>query len=33
MDHDRRNKVPRLLTEQERNRLEEFLDSIHYSSR
>ena len=33
MDHDRRNKQPRMLTEAERNRLEEFIESIHYSSR
>ena len=33
MDHDRRNKHPRLLTEHERDRLEEFIEAIHYSSR
>jgi len=33
MDHDRRNKQPRMLTEPERDRLEEFIESIHYSSR
>ena len=33
LDHDRRNKKPRLLTESERERLEEFIDSIHYSVR
>lgn len=33
MDHDRRNKQPRMLTEAERDRLEEFIESIHYSSR
>ena len=33
MDHDRRNKQPRMLTESERDRLEEFIESIHYSSR
>ena len=33
MDHDRRNKHPRLLTEHERDRLEEFVEAIHYSSR
>ena len=33
LDHDRRNKQPRMLTEAERDRLEEFIESIHYSSR
>ncbi|MCJ1361278.1 Cyclin-dependent kinases regulatory subunit (Cell division control protein cks1) [Acarospora aff. strigata] len=33
LDHDRRNKKPRLLTEPERERLDEFVDSIHYSAR
>lgn len=33
LDHDRRNKVPRMLTEHERERLEEYIDAIHYSSR
>ena len=33
LDHDRRNKQPRMLTEVERERLEEYIDSIHYSSR
>ena len=33
LDMDRRNKHPRLLSEPERARLEEFVDSIHYSSR
>lgn len=33
MDHDRRNKHPRMLTDGERERLEEYIDSIHYSSR
>lgn len=33
LDNDRRNKHPRMLTESERDRLEEFIDSIHYSSR
>ncbi|MCJ1272667.1 Cyclin-dependent kinases regulatory subunit (Cell division control protein cks1) [Puttea exsequens] len=33
MDHDRRNKQPRMLTEAERDRLEEFIEQIHYSSR
>ena len=32
-DHDRRNKLPRLLTDSERDRLDEFVESIHYSSR
>lgn len=32
-DYNRRNKVPRQLTESEKARLEEFIDSIHYSSR
>ena len=33
LDHDRRNKHPRMLTELERERLEEYIDAIHYSSR
>ena len=33
LDHDRRNKQPRMLTEPERERLEEYIDAIHYSSR
>lgn len=33
LDHDRRNKHPRMLTEPERDRVEEFIESIHYSSR
>ena len=33
LDHDRRNKHPRIITESERERLEEFLDAIHYSGR
>ena len=33
LDYSRRNKVPRQLTESEKARLEEFIDSIHYSAR
>ena len=33
IDLTRRNKHPRLLLESERDRLEEFIDSIHYSAR
>nr|POF20032.1 hypothetical protein CFP56_52281 [Quercus suber] len=33
IDFTRRNKKPRLLTEPERDMLDEFVDSIHYSSR
>jgi len=33
MDYNRRNKVPRPLSEAEKERLEEFIDSIHYSAR
>ena len=33
MEYARRNKHPRMLTEAERDRLEEFIDSIHYSQR
>ncbi|KAI9755409.1 MAG: Cyclin-dependent kinases regulatory subunit (Cell division control protein cks1) [Lichina confinis] len=33
VDLSRRNRKPRLLTEPERQRLEEFADGIHYSSR
>ena len=33
LDHDRRNKRPRMLTEPEKERLANFIDSIHYSAR
>lgn len=33
IDTTRRNPVPRPLTDSERTRLEEFVDSIHYSTR
>ena len=33
IDTSRRNRIPRPLTDGERTRLEEFTDSIHYSSR
>lgn len=33
IDPVRRNKKPRLLLESERDRLDEFIDSIHYSAR
>lgn len=33
IDYTRRNKKPRLLTDSERDKLDEFVDSIHYSSR
>ena len=33
LDQDRRNKRPRILTEAERERLDEYVDQIHYSSR
>lgn len=33
LDYSRRNKVPRPLSEAEKERLEEFVDSIHYSAR
>lgn len=33
IDISRRNKKPRLLLESERERLEEFIDAIHYSGR
>lgn len=33
IDFTRRNKKPRMLTEAEKDRLEEFIESIHYSSR
>jgi len=33
IDPIRRNKKPRLLLESERERLDEFIDSIHYSAR
>lgn len=33
IDFSRRNKKPRLLTDSERDKLDEFVDSIHYSSR
>ncbi|KAI9842288.1 MAG: Cyclin-dependent kinases regulatory subunit (Cell division control protein cks1) [Sclerophora amabilis] len=32
-EYTRRNKKPRLLSESERDRVEEFIDSIHYSAR
>lgn len=32
-DPDRRNKQPRMLTDHEKERLEEFVESIQYSSR
>jgi cyclin-dependent kinase regulatory subunit CKS1 len=32
-DYNRRNKVPRALSESEKARLDEFIDSIHYSAR
>lgn len=32
-DYNRRNKAPRPLSELEKERLEEFIDSIHYSAR
>ena len=33
IDISRRNKTPRPLSDDERARLEEFIDSIHYSAR
>ncbi|MCJ1452574.1 Cyclin-dependent kinases regulatory subunit (Cell division control protein cks1) [Mycoblastus sanguinarius] len=33
LDHDRRNKCPRMLKDAERDQLEEFVEAIHYSSR
>ncbi|KAJ0316893.1 hypothetical protein COL5a_011352 [Colletotrichum fioriniae] len=33
IDMSRRNKVPRALSDSERARLDEFIDSIHYSAR
>lgn len=33
VDYSRRNKVPRLISENEKAKLEEFIDSIHYSAR
>ncbi len=33
IDTSRRNKSPRPLSDSERARLEEFIDSIHYSAR
>ena len=33
VDSDRRNRHPRMLTDNERERLDEYVDSIHYSSR
>lgn len=33
IDFTRRNKKARLLTDSERDKLDEFIDSIHYSSR
>lgn len=33
IDVTRRNKKPRPLSEPERDRLDEFIESIHYSSR
>lgn len=33
IDIKRRNKVPRPLTDDERARLDEFIDAIHYSTR
>ena len=33
LDHDRRNKKPRPLTDSERERMDEFIDAIHYSAR
>ncbi len=33
IDVSRRNKAPRPLSENERARLEEFIESIHYSAR
>lgn len=33
IDSSRRNRIPRSLTDDERARLDEFIDSIHYSTR
>ncbi|KAI9698486.1 MAG: Cyclin-dependent kinases regulatory subunit (Cell division control protein cks1) [Candelina mexicana] len=33
LDYNRRNKKPRLVTEREREALDEFVDSIHYSAK
>jgi hypothetical protein len=33
IDYSRRNKVPRLITDHEKAKLEEYIDSIHYSAR
>ena len=33
IDYSRRNKVPRLISENEKAKLEEFIESIHYSAR
>lgn len=33
LDYSRRNKSPRPLTDNEKARLEEFIDAIHYSAR
>jgi hypothetical protein len=33
IDFTRRNKKPRLLSDSEREKLDEFVESIHYSSR
>jgi cyclin-dependent kinase regulatory subunit CKS1 len=33
IDTSRRNRIPRSLTDDERARLDEFIDSIHYSTR
>jgi len=33
IDYTRRNKKARLLTDAERDQLDEFIDAIHYSSR
>ncbi len=32
-DAHRRNKVPRLISDNEKTKLDEFIDSIHYSAR
>jgi cyclin-dependent kinase regulatory subunit CKS1 len=33
IDYSRRNKVPRIISDNEKAKLEEFIDSIHYSAR
>jgi len=33
IDYTRRNKKPRALNDNEKDKLDEFVDSIHYSSR